>query len=183
MVKDDAVLLLGVKDLMVGAGGTGGEGRAYVLFLDDDIRKPVEAQASLGQERFGFNVLGYGDSFGFAITTSSANIDGDSHDDLVIAAQDSGEVFLFWGNVTSLLTSNKSFTDIDVRYYRSGRLGGCEEGGGKYGIVCEVGRGGERGVQYTKVGDEGLEGLGAVADLRADLDGNGVNELLVGDYS
>ena len=99
-----------MNDLMVGAVN-----RTYMLFLEDDIRKPVAAQTFLGQDRFGFNVLGSENTFGSAITTSSADIDGDSHDDLVITDSD-GELFLFWGTVTSLLTSSKSLTDVDLRY-------------------------------------------------------------------
>ena len=109
--------VLGVKDLIVGAPFVNDfRGGAYVLFLKNDVRKPVKAQTFLDQERFAFNELKDGSYLDSAVTTSSADIDGDSYDDLVIATERSGEVFIFWGNVRSLLTSDKSFTGIDLRY-------------------------------------------------------------------
>ena len=165
-------------------------GAAYALFFDDNIQKPVEGQTFWGPKSFGFNELDRLDHFGHALTSSSADVDGDSHDDLVIVAQDSGEVFLFWGNVISLLRSNKSYTSIDLRFPRplGGGLAGCEGwladgGGGEHGIVCEGVE--EKGVQYTKVEEkeEGGRFGSAIVGYKGDLDGNGVNELMVGDDS
>ena len=69
----------------------------------------------------------------------------------------------------------------DGQWGYNGWLRNDKEGGGD-GIVSEVGGG--RGVQYTKVGEKGGGGEyfgSAVGDLKEDLDGNGVNELVASD--